>query len=178
MTFSDAVLDNLGFSLPVSDYYDKLKYDQLLSNNNSCPTLMYNIGSIPLNLEKFLMYSGIASNSSNINIMAYCETRLSKDIEHLSSLNGYNLFTNNRNRYGGGVCLHVKRNISCHICVNLCTMSDSTETLFIEATYLGKCVMFRIVYRRPNARIPSFIEIFDKILQDIAATGKKMHFIG
>lgn len=101
---------------------------------------MYNINSIPNNLEKFLVYSGIFCNNHNVDMMSFCETRLSNDIQHLYSVPGYKLFTNNRNRYGGGVCIYVKQCISCHICDNLCIMRDSIETLFIEARYLGKCI--------------------------------------
>lgn len=88
--------------------------------------------------------------------MVFCETRLTKDIKHLYKLEDYNLFSNNRNHYGGGVCLYVKRHITSMVCDDLCIMNEYIETLFIEATYLHTQVLIRIIYRRPMQIFISF----------------------
>ena len=77
--------------------------------------LVYNITSIPNNLDTFLINNGLLTSQNSVNFMAFCETRLSDSIEHLYNIKDYKLLTNNRNHYGGGVCMYIKDNISCNI---------------------------------------------------------------
>lgn len=98
--------------------------------STSCPiVLMHNINSISNNLENFLLQSSIVSNINSVNIMCFCETRLSSDIEHLYTIKGYKIFTNNRNHSGGEVCIYVKNVISCHVLQDRCLASESVESV-------------------------------------------------
>lgn len=150
----------------MTNYYDYQDFDKLL-NTKSCPLfLLSNINIIPCYLENFPIYTGI-SNRHNVDLMAFCETRLSHDTEHLYKFNDYNLYTNNRNHYDGRVCLYVNTFVASFICDDLCMMNVNIETVFIEATYFSKQITIGVIYRRPNANIHSFLESLEKILKDI-----------
>ena len=120
LNIPDHERQDISISLPVSEYYNYTDFTQLLTNNEANPVFMYNISSIPNNLENFLLCTGISSNDELIDVMAFCETRLSKDIEQLYFRKGYNLFSNIRNRYGGGVSMYIKKYISCYVVKRLC----------------------------------------------------------
>lgn len=57
-----------------------------------------------------MLYSDNDDNDRCIDMMAFCETKLSEDIEHLYTLTNYILI---RNRFSGDLCIYLKNNISC-----------------------------------------------------------------
>lgn len=139
--------------------------------------LLSNINSIPSNLDKFLLYTGI-SKSNDIDIVEFCETRLTQDIEQLYKWEGYSMFTINRNRYGSGVCLYVKEQIASIVRNDICLMDENIETLFIEAAYQHTHVLVGVIYRRRNANLCQFLSMPEKILRDLAITGKACVILG
>ena len=139
--------------------------------------LFYNIASIPSNLEKFII-NEIPLCAHSLQIMCFCETRLSNDIEHLYTLEGYRQLTNNRNHYGGGVCIYINNKIRCHRLQDLCLMSDYIESLFISIVFAIKSVVFGVINRRPNSNLTTFISILDKLLSNISQTGKPCIIMG
>ena len=112
-----------------SVYYSQNDFDCMLHTGSLPMLLMYIVTSIPNNLDKFLINNGLLTSQNSINFMAFSETRLSDSTEHLYSIKGYKLFTNNRNHYGGGVCMFTKDNISCNIVTELSIMENDLESV-------------------------------------------------
>lgn len=75
------VYSDLYIPLPTSEYYNQEQFEQLLQS--ACVSLiLYNINSILNNQETFLLCSGICDNDRFIDVMAFCASKLSEDIEH------------------------------------------------------------------------------------------------
>ena len=161
-----------------SEYYSQEDFEHVLSTDRLPTVFMYNINSLPHNLENFLHQTGIAHNPFSIDIMSFCETKISNDIENLYNLNGYVLLTNNRNHYGGGVCMYIRNHLSFSILDDLCKSCDTIETLFVDVFFLQKHILIGIIYRRPNGNIKSFIETYDDILRQISLSGKDCILLG
>lgn len=157
--------------IPNTTYYNHNNFEYLTLGHTCSLILMYNICSIPNNLEHFLIDSGIAHNHPTIDILSFCETRLSKDIEHLYNIKGYKLLTNNRNHYGGGVCMYIRDIFPCRRLQDVCLMNDDIESLCIETTYMKKKMYLGIIYRRPNGNINSFITLLEDLLLKISLAG-------
>ena len=169
----------INVSTPSSEYYSQNDFDDLLTSYSTFPMiLMYNICSIPNNLEQFLQYTGVVSNSFSADIMCYCETRLSNNIEHLYKLKGYKLYTVNRNHYGGGVCMYVKDRFPSSVLHDKCLSTDTIESLFVETSIAKKAVLIGTVYRRPNANICSFIDVLENLLSEISLSNKLCIMLG
>ena len=167
-----------GFLNPKTDYYMQSEFQDLIKFNSSYIILLYNINSIPNNLEKFLLFTEINSYKSTADIMCFCETKLSKDIEHLYSLDGYNMFANSRNHYGGGVCIYIKKGIFCNTLNDLSLMTDYIESLFIDAVYRNKSVFIGVIYRRPNASLSTFLQLFENLLSRVNSFSKPCILMG
>lgn len=110
--------------------------------------------------------------------MSFCETKLSNDIEHLYNIQGYKLLTNNRNHYGGGVCMYIKKNMFNTVLKDVSIINDNIETLFVETKLINKPVTVGIVYRRPNGSITLFNESLESMLQNVTSTGKTCLLLG
>ena len=78
-----------------------------LQNNdpNIITIFNMNIRSVPTNLQVF-NDSVVASHGVKLDIIGLTETRLDSDIMNLYNLPGYNMFSQNRSRYGGGVAIY------------------------------------------------------------------------
>lgn len=77
----------------------------LRSNNTELYLLIYNIRSISSNFQYFL--DTVLSCQINFDVLGLTETRLNAYISPLYTLPEYEMFTNNRNRFGGGVVIHI-----------------------------------------------------------------------
>ena len=86
--------------------------------------------------------------------------------------------TNNRNHYGGGVCMYIKKNMFNNILKDVSVINENIETLFVETKLINKPVTVGIVYRRPNASIILFNELLENMLQNVTSTGKTCLLLG
>lgn len=160
-----------------SDYVYEEEFVCSLSNM-FFTILLYNINSIPRNLEKFLLSVSMHENRHLINLMAFCETKLSDDIEHLYHIEGYTLITNNRNSYGGGVCLYLKNEISFNTLWESSIKNDVLESLFVRANFVNETVTVGVLYRRPNGSILLFLEVLENILENLDTKNRPCIIMG
>lgn len=128
-----------------SNDFTQEEFEYLLIEISFPKVLLYNINSIPHNLENFLNLTGIASNISSIEIMSFCETKLSDNIETLYKLKGYTSVTNNRHNHGGGVCMYLRNHISFSIMKEVFCSSDTVETVFFDAIFLKKRIITGVI---------------------------------
>ena len=171
------VLMNL--RMPSVEYYGCSEFGQLLNCNYTDTTIvMCNIGSIPNNLDNFLLTSGINSYRKDTDILCFCETRLSSDIENIYKLSGYSLITNNRNHYGGGVCTYIRNHISFNHLKNKCISNEFIETLVIEININKKLSTIATIYRRPNGNINMFLDTLDNLLREMTGTNRTCYLLG
>ena len=144
-------------------YHYQAEFESLISNNpESLKILMHNIRSITTNLNKFLDYH-LQNIVYEIQFICFCETRLSNDVEHLYSIRGYNMYTMNRNRHGGGVAMYVRDDIKCNVIPDISVANEFFESLFIEC--------------RPNSDVKIFNNLLEEILGKLQPT-KTCYLLG
>ena len=164
-----------------SKYYFCDTLSDIINNQNKAEKiniLSYNVNSIPHNLENFLD-TEINECISNVDIFAICETKLNDDIESLYNISNFKLYTNNRNRHGGGVALYISDRFRNHKLRNdLVTQSLDFESLFVEIENCNTSILCGSIYRPPNGNFINFIEILSDLLDRMAAENKKCYIMG
>ena len=130
-----------------------------------------NIRSIPTNFQSLvdliLMNPGI-----KCDILGLTETRLSNDIVNLYQLPGYNLFTQCRNRYGGGVAIYISDNYNSTMVNDFCFVEPYMECLAVQCVDKHRKHLFICVYRPPNGNVNNF---FDR-LNDVLSSAYNMKY--
>ena len=162
-------------------YYFPDSLSEIINNHNKSDkiTLMsYNVNSVPHNLENFLDVE-LMGNISNIDVFALCETKLNNDIENLYNLENFKLYTNNRNRHGGGVALYINNRFKkCMLRDDLELKTPDFETLFVEIDNNNSKLLCGSVYRPPNGNLNNFLELLSDLLDKIASENKKCYIMG
>ena len=100
-------------------------------------------------------------NNPLFTVIGLTETWLSSCPKRSFSLEGYNVFVNNRpDRSGGGVALYVSSSFECIVCEKLSKMNDIVESLFVQINVPGsKNIVIGIIYRPPNSNNKDFFII-------------------
>ena len=137
-----------------------------------------NINSFPKKFDSFI--SDICSNLKEIDVYCFCETKLSKEIEHLYNIHNYQQITLNYTRSSGGLALYVKDTYNDKIFVrnDLKRQLNSIESLFIEIKTGVKDLIIGVIYRRPNTIFNSFILELESLLEIIRSENKKVYITG
>lgn len=131
-----------------------------------------NIRSISTNFQHFV--DTILTDHIKFDVLGFTETRLNVDISSLYNLPNYQLYTSNRNTYGGGVAIYVSGKYHCtHN--NACSLLDihieslGIEVILDEKTYLCICI-----YRPPQSNIIDLLSSLNEILNST----KDKHYQG
>ena len=136
-----------------------------VTKNNLFSCCTYNINSIPKHFGEFEFE---CLNNSNFDVIGFCETKLTNDIEHLFELNNYNRFNNNKSRNSGGVALYVKNKFDNLILLNEFTRkSASIESLFIQFEINNIKIVCGVVYHRPDTSYNDFINEMNLIMNEV-----------
>ena len=146
--------------------------------NNNVSLYFHNINSIVKHFDEMSNMFNLELDA-RFDVIGLCETKLTSDIYHLFTIDGYSMYNNFNTRKKGGLCLYIKnkyQNVKIREDLNL--MSNSTETLFLEC--LIGCEMFivGVVYRRPGTDCQEFIDNIDQILSKIKNENKKFYMMG
>lgn len=167
-------LENL-HSVLETIYYHQDELEPLVRTYpNHLNIFTYNIRSIPSNLDMFVD-GHLIPIINEVQIICFCETRLSDDIEHLYRITGFNMFTKNRNRQGGGVAIYIKDNINCKVIDDISIANDCYESCFVECESVSSFIV-GVIYRRPNSDINVFNIMLEDLLGKIKLT-KKLCYI-
>ena len=157
----DIFLSNqCSISIPESNYIQE-SFD--IATNNELFNLMFlNIRSIPNNINLFK-----ASYSNCADVLGLAETRLLPDITHLyeGTLPGYTLFSQPRDRHGGGVSMYVKHEYN----ASRITQLDITES-YIECIACTLAVgqatwVVLVIYRPPDGNVSMFLDSVEEIFR-------------
>ena len=130
---------------------------------NHIQRLYMNIGSIP----KRLIEIQTEIKVTNLDVLAFFETRLSEDIENLYKLENYVMFSNSRNTRGGGVSIYIRSIFSSQVVKQFSIMEPYMETIFVKFTYREIKYLFGIVYRPPSSSTRDFLDNYSNMLEDI-----------
>ena len=114
----------------VQDFEDSVNMNNLNTENLSIVNL--NLNSISKNLDQF-MDQCVSNLGHSFDILGFCESKLTSNIEGLFTIDGYNRFTNNNSRHSGGLTLFIhKKFSSLKVRNDINKMNQHIETLFIE----------------------------------------------
>ena len=98
-----------------------------LTGKNDCISIMsLNICSLPKHHDEF--FTDFVNN--DLDIIGFCETRLTSDIQSMYNVPKYSMFSNHRNRKGGGLVLYIKHVFDAKIISEFNLMLPHLETLF------------------------------------------------
>ena len=177
---------------PSSNYFNELK--PIFENCNyvftddqgfdvdqdSFSVCCLNINSIPCNFEQFIDQCIHPLNYS-FDVLAFCETKLTDDIEHLYDLKNYNKTSLNNSRNSGGLILFTHTKYSDIRPRNdLGRKSRSIESLFVEFDIPGAevGVVCGVIYHRPNSSTLEFLEELEIIIDRLNEENKKIYIMG
>ena len=111
----------------------------------------------------FSILKTVLSDSITYDVFGFTETRLDAGISPLYTLPAYKMFTNDRNRYGGGVAVFVSnRYTGCKL--DECNrMETFIESVGVEVKCNGKLFIFICIYR-PQGNVNYFFNTLNEIL--------------
>lgn len=99
---------------------------------------------------------------SGVDIICVSETWFNSSItDSIISVEGYNVYRNDRSSLGGGVALYVKNNLPCKV-IFKSEQNEKIESIFVELVINTRKILLGCAYR-PNCHIP-YECIFDTIL--------------
>ena len=106
----------------------------------------------------------MVSDSITHDVFGFTETRLDAGISPLYTLPAYEMFTNDRNRYGGGVTVYVSnRYTGCKV-YECNRMETFIESVGVEVKCNGKIFIFICIYRPLQSNVNYFFNALNEIL--------------
>ena len=167
------------------DYYLEDTFNKKLSKmniNNDCLSMMHsNIRSAPKNISKLDNY--LSNLNLDFKIVALTETWLSDETKDRYSLQGYNPEHSCRSgRTGGGVSLHIKKDIEYTTREDISCQSKISESLFIEIDKhhfeKKQNIVIGVIYRPPDTDIKEFNNHLKQCLNKIKSERKSAYILG
>ena len=147
-------------NIPQTNY---ISLDNMSFEKNTLTLLNLNIRSIPKNIYDFVD-TVLHVFPVKIDVIGFTEIRLDPHLSSLYELPGYDLFTNCRNVYGGGVAMYVSRDHQSTLQVCLTITDPSLESLGVECTIESKLYLFLCIYRPPRGNFNNFMNIMTDLL--------------
>lgn len=183
--------DKYNNELDVNNFYLQLRQlkfpnteyifiDDLSLSSDSCLITLFfmNIRSIPSNMNNVIDMV-LSQNLSRFNVLGFAETRLDSDLTALYQLQGYNMFTKCRNRYGGGVALNINSEFCTSVLNNVTFSEPYVECVCVECIISGKLHFFACIYRPPSGNMKNFLDKLTEILSFAHSKNYySMHLLG
>ncbi len=171
------IQNNLNICNPICDYHFPDELPSILNINNNIKIAFMNINSLPKKLESFKEECrGFLCNS--VDILGFCETKLTDDIVQLYSLPYYHLFSNNVSRDKGGVALYIHNKHHSHTRRDLSKLSHHYESLFVEINGQQRNILVGVIYRRPHSNINDFLSSLHDLFSIIQQENKLCYITG
>ena len=128
-----------------------------------------NINSISAHLSE-LEYSNIIPQQ--FDMIGFCESKLTANIQNLFCIQGYSQFTKNTSRLSGGIAIYLKETLKASIRHDLSFTETFLESLFVEIKSNTEDLIVGVVYRRPKSNIELFIAQLENILEVVSRERK------
>ena len=154
-SLEDVNISEISQILP-SKYYDIEDFKQLANTKNSkCNISIFNTNcrSLPKNKSSYdLLFETLSENSNfYFDVLTFCETWLSPDLEQLVNFSGYSKTMKHKSTVkGGGLAIYVKENLH-YIARNDINVRPEFENLF-------DCLFIQI-NRKPNDIVIGVISV-------------------
>ena len=148
-------------------------------NKNHFSLIHLNIRSIANKFDSFKEL--LDSLDIKFKIIGLTETWLKECNDDNFELLNYDYIGSNRtNKKGGGVGLYVAKQLQHKIRKDLKTeIEDTIETIFTEISmHTGKNIVIGVIYRPPNAKMDTFQNAINKILEKIEKENKICYLMG
>ena len=147
-------------------------------SNTNFTILSLNIRSVPTNLQYFAD-SVLTHPCIKCDVIGFSETRLDCDLSSLYQIPGYNLYTKNRNRHGGGVALFVSNIYQSSMSNDFSYLDSSIESVSANVKIIDKTILVICVYRPPSGNINDFLDKLTELLTLTSnANYQGIHIIG
>ncbi len=116
-------------------------------------------------------------SSNNLHILAVSETHLDSTFEDASMMiQGYNVFRNDRNVFGGGVACYIQNHLPVRLRQDL--MVQDIEVLWLQVGLKHlKPILIGCFYRTPNVNTLYMDKVCD-MLEQVSCTRSEMYFLG
>ena len=168
-----------GFDNPNCNYYfpatSDCDLDQLPVDAFS--VLSFNIGSVPKHLDSFVDQC-LAPLGYQFDVIGFCETKLTDDIEHLYDIPSYTRQSNSLSRHSGGVSLYINNKYNSFLCRDLTVKEEFIETLFVEIYHYIRNIVVGVIYRRPNTNLGNFYETLNNLVSVVSNESKTCYLMG
>ena len=104
------LLNRLNYDNPICNYYFLNSNDNELNNlPNNFSLVCHNIiCSLHLHFDEFIDQC-LTPLHHSFDVIGFCESKLTQDIETLYNIPNYTMYTNNVSRHSGGVVLYIKK---------------------------------------------------------------------
>lgn len=140
-------------------YCDQQDYNIYIDNQKKTSSIItsvfLNIRSLVKNLDEFLVDFKV--NTSRFDIISFCETRLTPELNDLFSINNYSMYSMPRNTRGGGVVTYVSKKYDAIVIPELSFSNDFIESIFIEMVRGDTKYLVGCLYRPPSSSMIDFI---------------------
>lgn len=168
----------------ISEYMSESEFNTMISSkphlNNSFSLFFLNIRSLSPKLDALSSY--LSGLSIQFTVIGFAETWLNQSNNDLVDLSGYSSCHNVRStQQGGGVGLYVNDSITFSPIHGLNIMKPAFESVFIQITKIPNSSLqprVGVIYRPPNADLPSFMEHLHVVLGVLQNDLKVTYILG
>ena len=180
---SDELDYNFDFNhdIPSAKYVTENQFKDVFRgfSKDTFALLHFNIRSINKHFEELQLLLNY-HNKQTFPVIALTETWLSSNSTQPFTLNGYELFVNNRlNMMDGGVALDVPQCFEFTVYEELNVMNDSRESLFIEIPIpQNKNIVIGVIYRPPNSNPNEFLTYLSNLINNPLFVNKDSYIMG
>ena len=136
--------------------------------------VMLNVVSLPKHLDEIR----ILLADQSIDVLALNETRLNSSISNgQAHIRGYDVLCLDRDRNGGGVCMHIRNSLPYHYRSDL--VRDDLESISVEVKKPNSCpFIISTKYTLPSATVDIFTKI-ESLLSNVEDNeDKKIYLLG
>ena len=129
----------------------------------------HNINSIKFHLSELEHFNIIPQQ---FDMLGFCESKLSADIQNQFCIQGYSQFTKNTTRLSGGIAIYLRETLKASIRHDISFTETFLESLFVEIKSNTEDLIVGVVYRRPKTNIVHFITQLENILEVVSKERK------
>ena len=159
-----------------SKYYDIDSLSDLTNTHNRKNNISIfntNCRSLPKNKSKYdILFETLSeSNQFHFDILSFCETWLSNDLEQIANFNGYNKIMKHKSTIkGGGLAIFIRETLKYKIRNDITVPTefvDLFDGLFIQIDSKPNDIVIGVLYRSPSHNT---ITAFNEFLLDACST--------
>ena len=133
-------------------------------DNKNFNILLSNIRSIRKNFDHLCAF--IERTKIIFSVIILNETHLDDSEETFFHLNDYNMYSLNRNRFGGGIIIFCHNDFKSSLNTELTALNNTFESLFIKIIINSVEFSLGSIYRPPSSNLNNFTDEFETKIID------------